>query len=105
MSLEIHRVYKNQMYPVFYYDYSVADKYLDDRVWVMLIVDRAHENFVMFGIKDGVPHSKKFNNRVRRIVKALINHPFAFELPTLISVKDINENLQTILDFINKETQ
>lgn len=102
MGLTTIKIFKDKGSARFYY---MPDLYrgVVEVEWVCVKQERYTKNHqIVFGIKGRVPNSKKFNNKVKQIIKALTLNPL--DKLTIIDVKDINENYQTIIKFI-KETK
>lgn len=99
MGLTTIKIFKDKGSAKFYY---LPDLHSEVE-WVCVTQEIYTKNHqIVFGIKGRVPNSKKFNNKVKQIIKALTLNPL--DKLTIIDVKDINENYQTIIKFI-KETK
>lgn len=102
MGLTTIKIFKDKGSARFYYSPDLYRGVVEVE-WVCVTQERSTKNHqVVFGIKGRVPNSKKFNKKVKQIIKALILNPL--DKLTIIDVKDINENYQTIIKFI-KETK
>ena len=74
--------------------FNENERYLDDS-----------KNHYLFGIRGGVPNSRKFNHKVKKISRAIIKNPGKLQKFTIINSKDITENCDAIVNYIMEKKE